>query len=136
MRTLFIVFSIMVFSGASKASCQNINQINNYSSELEESLSELVETIYTHFPRRFNFYDLAVRAESDAKFLEFSTRSGLIKCSMAKRIFSGLDISFNILRNHILRFQRRRPYYYFIYESQWLEAKDRFNHLLIEVSEN
>ena len=99
MRVFFIVCSIMIFSAASQASCPNINQINNYSSELEESLSELVETIYTHFPQ-FNFYDLAVRAESDAKFLEFSTRSELLKCSMAKRIFSGLDISFNILRNH------------------------------------
>ena len=136
MRLFFIVFSILIFSANTKASCPNINQIHQRTTDLSYSLGELVETVSFNFPRRYNFYEFAVRSESDARFLEFSTQSGLIKCSMTNRIFTQLSLSFNILKNYILRFQRRRPNLYLIYQAQWLDVTEKFNELSMEVNKN
>ena len=136
MKVFFILFSVLIFSANTKAACPNVVEIHRQSLELEKNFTDLIEVINTEFPRRYNLYEFTVRAESDVRFISFSTQSGAMPCTMTINSFIGLERSFHVLKNHIARFQNRRPKLYKIYQREWESLLENYRILKTLVEKN
>lgn len=136
MKIFFILFFSLIFSANTKAACTNVREIHYRSIKLEESFSDLIHSIKINFPRRYNFYEFAVRAESDVRFMTFSTQSGAMPCEVTVNSFTQLGFSFNVLKNFVARFQSRRPKLYRLYKSEWSSTTKNFQLLKELIREN
>lgn len=122
----FLCLFVTLFSFSSFAACNNYQQIAHKSQDLHSELSILSDTIQTKLPRSYNLYEFSIKAQSNAYFLYFSTRSGAMPCSMTKRNFSNLQRSFTILSNTIRRFSRRRAGLFYLIKNEWEVVNDTY----------